>query len=278
MTTIANQYSPTLEKDQFALSQEKGQYTLWQMIGIWLAAGAPMWILGWLVYPALSQTLTPVEAGLLRIKLLTAGLIWQFVLSMLILYQEEGNIRVETIRRRFWLNRPVSPKTGQKNNRLWWLLIPLILLNVALELGLAPFLNDLWTKIFPFLAEPQGYSPAILFASELRTLWIGAWDLLILQIVLSVFNTFLGEEFLFRGVLLPKMKGVFGRWDWVANGVAFGLYHLHQPWGLPGSVLHGLLLAFTGKRYRSNWFPIILHSGQSVYFIILILGLVLGLA
>ena len=74
------------------------------------------------------------------------------------------------------------------------------------------------------------------------------------------------------------MKGVFGKWDWVAKGVAFALYHLHQPWGLPGNILSGLLFAFSGKRYRSNWFPILLHSGQSIYFIVLILGLVLGLA
>ena len=278
-TTVAkDQFSPTQEKDRFALEQEKGQYTLWQIIGIWLAAGAPMWVLGWLVYPSLSRDLTAVDAGLLRIKLLTVGLIWQFVLSMLILYREEGNIRIETIRRRFWLNNPVSPKTGQKNNWLWWLIVPFILLMAAIEIVASPFLNGMWTKLFPFLAEPQGYSMAALFAPELRPLWIGAWDLLILQVVLSVFNTFLGEEFLFRGVLLPKMKGVFGRWDWVANGVAFGLYHLHQPWGLPGNILSGLLLAFAGKRYRSNWFPIILHSGQSVFFIFLILGLVLGLA
>ena len=278
-TTVAkDQYSPTQEKDRFTLEQEKGQYTLWQITGIWLAAGAPMWILGWLVYPALSQNLSAVDAGLLRIKLFTVGLIWQFVLAMLILYREEGNIRIGTIRRRFWLNNPVSPKTGQKNNWLWWLIVPFILLMVAIELVASPFLNGMWTKLFPFLAEPQGYSMAALFAPELRAFWIGAWNLLVLQVVLSVFNTFLGEEFLFRGVLLPKMKGVFGRWDWVANGVLFGLYHLHQPWGLLGNILSGLVLAFTGRRYRSNWFPIILHSGQSVFFIFLILGLVLGLA
>ena len=276
LTLAKDQYNPAQE--QSIPEQETSQYTLSQIVAIWLAAGAPMWILGWLVYPALIGELTAVDAGLLRIKLLTVGLIWQFVLAMLILYREEGNIRLSTIRRRFWLNSPVSPKTGQKDNRLWWLLIPLILLNIAHELGVAPFLNDLWIKFLPFLAEPEGYSPAILFAPELRALWVGAWDLLALQVVLSIFNTFLGEEFIFRGVLLPRMKGVFGRWDWVANGVAFGLYHLHQPWGLPGNILHGLLLAFTGKRYRSNWLPIILHSGQSIYFIVLILGLVLGLA
>lgn len=277
-TTVVNQYNPAQPGDRLALKQEKGQYTLGQILGIWLAAGAPMWILGWLVYPLLSRDLTAVDAALLRIQLLTVGLAWQFVLAMLILFREEGIIRIETIRRRFWLSGPVSPKTGRKNNRLWWLLVPLLLLNAAQELGLAPFLDHLWVKVLPFLSEPEGYSPAILFATEYRALWIGAWNLLALQMVLSLFNTFLGEEFIFRGVLLPKMKGVFGSWDWVANGVLFGFYHLHQPWGIPGSILHGLLLAFTGKRFRSNWFPIILHSGQSVYFVFLILGLVLGLA
>lgn len=278
MTTIMakDRYNPGQELS--VPDQDTSQYTLSQIAGIWLAAGAPMWILGWLVYPALSQNLTPVDAGLLRMKLLTAGLIWQFVLSMLILYREKGNLRLSTIRRRFRLNSPVSPTTGQKSNWLWWLLVPFLLLNVALELGLAPFLDGLWVRVLPFLAEPQQYNMDALFAPEMRALWIGAWSLLWLQAVLSLFNTFLGEEFIFRGVLLPKMKGVFGKWDWVANGVLFGLYHLHQPWGLPGNILHGLLLAFTGKRYRSNWFPIILHSGQSIYFMFLILGLVLGLA
>jgi hypothetical protein len=38
------------------------------------------------------------------------------------------------------------------------------------------------------------------------------------------------------------------------------------------------LWQITGRRYRSNWFPIILHSGQSAFFLFLTLGLVLGLA
>jgi uncharacterized protein len=277
-TTLSNdQYNSEQELSlPDASTQDTRQYTFSQILGIWLAAGVPMWILGWLLYPALSQHLSTVDAALLRIKLLTVGLIWQFLLSMLILYREEGNLRLETIRRRFWLKHPISPRTGQTDKRLWWAILPLLLLMIVLELGLDPVLNGTWITLFPFLAEPPGYSPAILFAPELRALWAGAWDLLALQAVLSVFNTFLGEEFIFRGVLLPRMKGVFGKWDWVANGVSFGIYHLHQPWGLPGNILSGLLLAFTGKRYHTNWFPILLHSGESIYFIVLILGLVLG--
>ena len=278
-TTLETTQPARIEKnDQLSLTEAKDQYTLWQILGIWLVGGAPMWILGWMIYPILSQNLSVVDAGLLRMKLLTAGLIWQFVLSMIILYREEGNLRLETIRRRFWLNGPLSPKTGQQDNRLWWLVIPFILIMIVLEFAAAPIFNGLWIKVFPFVTEPERYSMAGLLAPELRTRWIGAWGLLALQVVLSIFNTFLGEEFLFRGVLLPKMKGVFGKWDWFANGIVFGLYHLHQPWGIPGDILSGWLLAWSGRRYHSNWFPIILHSGQSIFFIFLILGLVLGLA
>lgn len=255
----------------------KKQYTLWQVFGIWLAGGAPMWLLGWVAYPAMSAGLSAVDAGLLRMKLLTVGLVWQFVLSMIILYREERDIRLSTISRRFWLNHPVSPKTGETNKALWWWIIPLILLVATLEVGLRSVLVNLWTGIFPFLAEPKGYDASALFVPELRAQWVGAWGLLGLFFVLAIFNTFLGEEFLFRGVLLPKMEGVFGKWDWAANGILFSFYHLHQPWGILATLPADLIFAYSGKRFHSNWFPIILHSGQSVLMLFLILGLVLGL-
>lgn len=95
----------------------------------------------------------------------------------------------------------------------------------------------------------------------------------------ALFNTFIGEELLFRGLLLPRMAGAFGRWDWVMNGLLFGVYHLHQPWGILNSAIKGMLfLALPTRYFRTAWFGIILHSGQSIYFAILLLGLVLGLA
>lgn len=255
----------------------KGQYSLWQILGIWLSAGAPMWILGWVVYPALSTGLPPTEAGLLRMKLFIVGLVWQFVLSMFILYREEGNIRLGTISRRFWLNHPKSAVSGETKKSLWWWIIPLFLLAAALEIGLRSTLVDVWTGVFPIFVEPQGYDMSILFTPEMRSQLVGAWGLLGLYLVSSLFNTFLGEEFIFRGVLLPKMEGTFGKWDWLANGVLFSFYHLHQPWGILATLPADLVLAFSGKRFRSNWFPIILHSGQSVFFLFIILGVVLGL-
>lgn len=256
----------------------KDQYSIRQILGIWLAAAVPMGLLGWVVFPTLSADLAPLDAGLLRMELFVVGLAWQFVLAMIILYREEGNIRLSTISRRFWLNHPKAARGGETKKALWWWLIPLILFVAALEIGLRSTLVDVWTGIFPFFAEPEGYDMAAMFTPEIRAQLVGAWGLLALYFVSALFNTLLGEEFLFRGVLLPRMEGVFGKWDWVANGVLFSFYHFHQPWGILATLPGDLTLAYSGKRFRSNWFPIIIHSGQSVFFLFLILGLVLGLA
>ena len=91
-----------------------------------------------------------------------------------------------------------------------------------------------------------------------------------------MFNTVLGEELLFRGLLLPRMRGAFGRADWLVNGLLFGLYHLHQPWSIPGAVVGGAAAAYATTRLRSAWMGIIAHSAQSVFFIALALAVVLS--
>jgi membrane protease YdiL (CAAX protease family) len=91
---------------------------------------------------------------------------------------------------------------------------------------------------------------------------------------LLIFNTVLGEELLFRGLLLPRMNGAFGHRDWVVNGVLFAAYHLHVPWVIPAGLLDTLFLAYPTKRYRSAWIGIVVHSAQTVVFAVLLLTLV----
>jgi membrane protease YdiL (CAAX protease family) len=91
-----------------------------------------------------------------------------------------------------------------------------------------------------------------------------------------VFNTVLGEELLFRGLLLPRMRGAFGRFDWAANGFLFAFYHLHMPWVIPATLLGDTFaLSYPSRRYRSALIGIIVHSSQSVFVVIFILPLVL---
>ena len=83
---------------------------------------------------------------------------------------------------------------------------------------------------------------------------------------------------MFAALVVFLLLGYPVAFSLAANGLLFGLYHLHQPWSIPGSVITGWLFAYPARRFRSTWLAIILHSGQSVLFLFLILGLVLGLA
>ena len=263
------------------VAENSEQYSLTKILGIWALAAVPMGIISWILFPALSPDFEsdPLGAGVTRIVLLTLGLIWLFALSMIIVRQEEGDLRWATIKRRLRLNAPRDPRTGETRRRLWLWVVPFLIGITVWELVFSSYLDGIWVSIFPFLAEPPGYDMSVIFESqEIMERLVGAWWFLALFVINQVFNTILGEEFLFRGVLLPKMKGVFGKWSWVANGVIFGFYHVHQPWGIPNAIVGGVFFfVFPAWRYRTTWMGVIVHSAQSVFFGFLILGLVLGL-
>jgi uncharacterized protein len=264
-----------------SLGGRSEQYSLAKILGIWALAAVPMGIISWIVFPLLAPDFgsDPLGFGVTRLVLLTLGLVWLFVLSMIIVRQEEGDLRWATVKRRLRLNTPRDPTTGRPHARLWLWVIPFLVAVAIVELVLNTPIENAWVSVFPFLAEPQGYSPDAIFGSqEVLGRLKGAWWFFALFVINAVFNTILGEEFLFRGVLLPKMEGAFGRFSWVANGVLFGLYHVHQPWGIPNSVITGLLYTYPAYRYRTTWMSIIIHSAQSVYIAFLVLGVVLGLA
>lgn len=257
------------------------QYSLAKILGIWALAAVPMGILSWMAFPLLAPDAgsDPLEFGVTRVVLLTLGLVWLFALSMIIVRREEGDLRWATVKRRLRLNTPREPATGVPRARLWLWVVLFIVAVVVVDLVLRSPIESAWVSIIPFFAEPQGYSFDAIFQSQaILERLVGAWWFFALIVIFGVFNSILGEEFLFRGVLLPKMEGVFGRGSWVANSVLFAFYHVHQPWGILDTILTALLYTYPAYRYRSTWMSIILHSVQNVFFAFLVLGVVLGLA
>jgi membrane protease YdiL (CAAX protease family) len=94
--------------------------------------------------------------------------------------------------------------------------------------------------------------------------------------VLIVFLAPVVEELFFRGLLLPRMQKVCGRFDWIVNGTIFTAYHLHEPWVMPTTVLTGIFgQAYPAKRFRSIWISIVAHTLPSFLMIGIILSLVL---
>jgi hypothetical protein len=147
---------------------EENQYSLAKILGIWALAAIPMGILSWIVFPALSPDFgsDPLGAGVTRVVLLTFGLIWLFFLSMIIVRQEEGDLRWATVKRRLRLNTPRDPKTGETRRRLWLWVVPFLIGIVLWELALTSSVDALWVSIFPFFAEPPGYSFGAVLESQ----------------------------------------------------------------------------------------------------------------
>jgi membrane protease YdiL (CAAX protease family) len=240
------------------------QYSLAQILGVWAAAAVPMGVLAWVVAPWLRDQLggdEPLAQALLI--LLTLGLIWQFVLVLILIRHELGGLQWSRVRDALWLRPPRDPKTGRVGGRVWWWLLPFILI-FALEQALPAIPGPSVRDFGDFVSSDAG-----------KEFFRGAWGWFAVVAVLAIFNTVLGEELLFRGLLLPRMKGVFGKYDWVANGVLFATYHLHQPWVIPTGLVDIFALSYPSRRFQSAWMGIIVHSTQSVFFIILLLTLVL---
>jgi uncharacterized protein len=127
---------------------------------------------------------------------------------MIIVRREEGDLRWATLKQRLRLNVPREPSTGVPRARLFLWVIPFLVGVVVIELLLASALENAWVSVVPFLAEPQGgYSfDAILGSQEVQQRLVGAWWFFALFVILSVFNTILGEGLLFRACCCPGWK------------------------------------------------------------------------
>lgn len=245
-------------------SAEPRQYSPRAIGAVWASAALPMAALAWIAAPLLARTFDGPSAWPRAILLsLTAGMVWQFLVVAFLVRREQGTLRWSVVRDALWLRAPLSPRTGRRGGRLWWLLLPLILAVAAKE-------------ELPKIPSPINRDQAQFLQSAAgREFFSGNWPWFALIVTMMVFNTVLGEELLFRGLLLPRMRGVFGRWDWVANGALFGLYHLHVPWSIPANMLDTFFISWPASGYRSALIGIGVHSVQTVVFTALLLSLVL---
>jgi CAAX protease family protein len=252
------------EADRYAAVK---QYSLAQIVAVWAAAALPMGILAWIVAPAIKDSFSgPGNVPMMKtlVVLLGAGLIWQFVLVASLLWFEQRSLRWSTVRDALWLRSPRSPKSGRVGGGLWLVVIPLIAL-FAVE------------EFLPALSHPANRDLGKFLDSHVgHTFMSGNWGWFAVILTLFVFNTVLGEELLFRGLLLPRMNRVFGRRDWAANGILFAGYHLHTPWMMPATlIVDTFAICYPARRYQSAWIGIAVHSAQSVVVGATVLALVL---
>ncbi len=81
-------------------------------------------------------------------------------------------------------------------------------------------------------------------------LWLPYWILNIM-----------GEEILWRGVLLPKQEIAFGKSTWLINGVLWGIFHIAFGWHLLLTLIPILLIQpYVVQRRKNTWIGVVIHA------------------
>ena len=241
------------------------QYTLRQLLGIWAAAAVPMGLLGWVVAPWLSQRIGGrdpfIDALMISFNL---GLVWMLVMVLALVRREQGTWAWPAVRDALWLRAPRDPSTQRVGGRVWWWLLPFVVVSAGVNA----------IPLDPTGPLPRDF-PAAILTDRVRSYFDGNWSGYALLLAVTFLSPIV-EELLFRGLLLPRMRGVFGRADVLASSAAYTLYHLHQPWSMPASFVDGVLnLAYPTRRFRSTWMGLIVHTAPSLLIAVTTLALVL---
>jgi len=72
----------------------------------------------------------------------------------------------------------------------------------------------------------------------------------------------MGEEFLWRGVVLPRQEVSFGQYAWLANAFGWLIFHLAFGWVMLIMLVPILfILPFATQKSGNTWVAVIIHAG-----------------
>ncbi|HEX2805173.1 MAG TPA: hypothetical protein VHN80_03275, partial [Kineosporiaceae bacterium] len=95
---------PTTTMTRLTTRADVRQYSPMTVLAIWAAAAAPMGVLAWLVVPALAGPGSPGRHFVVTLLgALTAGLVWQFVLVLMLVGWGQRSLRWSTLQAALWL-------------------------------------------------------------------------------------------------------------------------------------------------------------------------------
>jgi membrane protease YdiL (CAAX protease family) len=213
----------------------------------------------------------------LRLLIVVLGTGAELVAGLVLLRREGYQLTPAALRDRIRLRWP-------KGWKAWTLAAVVFVLGMGVSMAIGP--------VNRALASVPGFAPPAWWgaASNPTVKVTGAADVFpdiilegnylfaLLYIVIGLVFNIVGEESYYRGYLLPRMRGAFGRWDWVANGVLFTLKHVYQRWLFPGILIGGLSFAFAAGPLASLPLAMVYHwVGNFLFQVAFLVMAALGL-
>ena len=199
-------------------------------------------------------------------------LILMLLASLIALRMEGYRVDWQSIRERFRL-RPMD-RTD------WlWTIVSLIVMFVAAGIfgvigqmlvikGIVPLPAKIPTALLDPTVDPANLLNV--FYAALGPNVKGNWWLVVFSLILLAFNI-IGEEFWWRGLILPRQELVHGKNTWLVHGTLWALFHAFKYWSWLGLLPVTLAISFVAQRRKNTWPGIITHfviNGISLFPII----------
>lgn len=209
----------------------------------------------------------------------------------------------------YYLIPYLSQKTGQETVLLWFIVaglgmfLPLILIALAIlksegygintntwrdRLRFQPLTRADWIWSIGALIVIGLFSGVIMKCLEIAVgefdhtppfmafepLAPGRYWLLLVWLPYWLLNI-MGEEILWRGVMLPRQEAAFGHFAWLVQAVGWGMFHLAFGWQLLLTLIPILcILPYVGQTRKNSWIGVIIHAGlNGPSFIAIALGM-----
>jgi membrane protease YdiL (CAAX protease family) len=123
---------------------------------------------------------------------------------------------------------------------------------------LAGIASGVIMKILELAIGKFDHSPAFMSFEPLTkgrywllAVWFPFWTLNIL-----------GEELLWRGVMLPRQEIAFGKYAWLLHGSGWGLFHIAFGWQLLLTLIPLLYIqSYVVQKTKNTWTGVIMHGG-----------------
>ena len=209
---------------------------------IFISAALLMFLLTKYLIPYLSKT-TGQESILFWFIVAGLGIFTPLIILGIIILKSEGfKLNKESFTGRLRFRRLTK-------NDLIWTLIGFVIIAIS---------SGLIMKLLLLILGKFDPSPAFMTFEPLSK---GRYWLLLVWLPYWVLNIF-GEEFIWRGVILPRQELVFGKYTWIIHGFGWGLFHFAFGFKLMITLIPLLFIqSFIVQKTKNSWTGVILHGG-----------------
>ena len=223
---------------------------------IYILAALLMYLLTKYLIPYLSEV-TGQEPILFWFLVAGLGVFTPLVITAVMILKFEGfNISKNT-----WTERLRFRKITTKD--LIWSIAGLLLVGIF---------SGIIVNVLELFIDKFDHSPAFMSFEPLTK---GRYWLLLIWFPYWILNI-LGEEFLWRGVMLPRQEIAFGKHAWLIHGFGWGLFHIAFGWQLLITLIPILFIQpYIVQKTKNTWVGVIMHGGlNGPSFIAICFGLI----